>query len=115
MRVFFAPLRASPKMLAIISTSLLFREELSSTSDLLCINRTPNAFYFEAKYKDRNAYKRLVAHAARARLKGAREKIGEEEYVKITITKEDYDALANLAEQQAGMLINACAQGFLQN
>jgi len=48
-------------------------------------------------------------------LKGAREKIGEEGYVKITIPKEDYDALANLAEQQAGMLINTCAEKFLQN
>ena len=74
MRVFFAPLCTSPKMLAIISTSLLFREKLSSASNLLCINRTPNTFYFEAEYKDRNAYKRLVAHATRARLKGGREK-----------------------------------------
>jgi len=41
--------------------------------------------------------------------------MGEGGYVKITIPKEDYDALANLAKQQVGMLINACVQGFLQN
>ena len=57
-----------------------------------------------------------LLHTPHARVWKEREKkMGEGGYVKITIPKEDYDALANLAKQQVGMLINACGQGFSQN
>jgi len=66
MRVFLAPLRASFKILATISMSLLFRnlrDELDFASSLLCIKNPDELFSEVICYVERKLIKDLLYNA----------------------------------------------------